>query len=269
MTDLVKSISIDNMLNHRNVTIEKVAAARALLLEAKQVIRSQNAIDLSYLMASRSDYGRHQILQDDSERDNFMREFTQRLDAQLWQYLMHESGLRTFMDQTARKEWDKAIQDLKTPALTIENIEATFEQLHGARGDMFERGVIEVFKGLSWDYKSNLPHKFGKRIVVSGFMDSWGHMNSYSRADKLADLERVMHILDDKPAPDHRQGIVQLCGASYRITKIREASDDYLRVKWFKNQNGHFYFKRFDLVDKMNAIIAKHYPGALPPAREI
>jgi hypothetical protein len=28
---------------------------------------------------------------------------------------------------------------------------------------VFERAVINVFKGLSWDYKSNSPCKFGKK----------------------------------------------------------------------------------------------------------
>jgi hypothetical protein len=274
MTDLVKSISIDNMLNQRQAIVAKMASARENLREAQTLCNAQG-VSLSYIIASRHDYGRNQILQDDGDRDSYLREFTQRLDAQLWQRLMHESGLRTLMDAKAREEWDKAIADVKTPALTRENIEATFEQLHNARGEMFERGVIEVFRSLSWDYKSNLPHKFGKRVVVSYFMDSYGITCGYSRADRLADLERCLHMLDSKPVPDHRQGIVQLCGdiqrniMRHRATDpdpvpARIAEDGYFKVKWFKNRNGHFYFKRQDLVDKLNAIIAKHYPGALP-----
>lgn len=278
MNDLVKSISIDNLLNQRDAIIASMAAARAELFKAQDLCSAQN-VGLGYIIADRHDYGRFQILQKDTERDNYLRDFTQRLDAQLWQRLMHDSGLRTFMDAHAREDWDKAIQELKTPALTRENIEATFARLHETRGDMFERGVIEVFRGLSWDYKSNKPHKFGKRIVVEYFMDSYGHASNYARADKLADLERVMHMLDGKPAPDHRQGIVQTCGAIQRKRVERRpaaaaaepipdrlAEDDYFRVKWFNNQNGHFYFKRPELVDRMNKILAKHYPDALPPA---
>lgn len=267
MTGIVKSISIENMLNQRNAIIAQVAEARSALFKAAQICDAQN-LQLCHMIESRHNYSSTELLRADTERDKFMPQFTQRLDAQLWGRLMHESGLRTFMDGKARDEWDKAIQEYKTPPLTIENIEATFERLHGSRLDMFERGVIEVFKGLSWNYKSNLPQKFGKRIVVEYFMDSWGHVSSYSRSDKLADLERCMYMLDGKPAPDHRTGIVQACGTAWRDTKKREAQDDYFRVKWFKNQNGHFYFKRADLVDKMNKIIAKHYPDALPPVKD-
>lgn len=40
---------------------------------------------------------------------------------------------------------------------------------------------------------------------------------------------------------------------------------DYLRVKWFKNGNAHIEFRRMDLVEQMNRIIARHYPNVLPP----
>ncbi len=270
MSALVKSISIDNMLNQRNAIISNMTAARAELFKAQALCNAQS-VGLDCIISSRHDYCRFQILQEDTERDNYLRDFTKRLDAQLWQRLMHESGLRTFMDAKARDEWDKAIIDIKTPELTLANIEATFARLHETRGEMFERGVIEVFKGLSWDYKSNMPHKFGKRIVISFFMDSYGVTTGYAQADRLADMERVMHMLDGKPVPDHRCGIVQKCGEIQRqwiktSNFKREAQDDYFRVKWFKNRNGHFYFKRPDLVDRMNKILAKHYPDALPPA---
>lgn len=50
--------------------------------------------------------------------------------------------------------------------------------------------------------------------------------------------------------------------ARARQLGLRET--DYLLIRCFKNNNGHITFKRPDLVEKMNKIIAKHYPGALP-----
>jgi hypothetical protein len=46
--------------------------------------------------------------------------------------------------------------------------------------------------------------------------------------------------------------------------KAGVAENDYVSIRTFMNGNGHVTFKRIDLVDKMNRIIAKHYPGALP-----
>lgn len=40
--------------------------------------------------------------------------------------------------------------------------------------------------------------------------------------------------------------------------------DDLFTIRYFQKGTGHIAFKRLDLVEKMNDIVAKHYPGALP-----
>lgn len=185
------------------------------------------------------------------------------VDCSAWQYLLHESGMRSLMDATAREKWDKAISDGEVPELTEANIRSTFKMLHDSRGDIFERGVVACFKGLAWDYKTNLPQKFGKRVVMSSLTG----YRSYERCNELDDLMRVFSVLDGKPEPDHRGGISSLlsrAGMSNYSAKQGRVENDYLEIKTFKNGNGHVMFKRLDLVDKMNKIIAKHYPGALP-----
>ncbi len=196
------------------------------------------------------------------------------IDASAWQYLMHESGLRTLMDADARSKWDKAIMDGDIPELTAANVRSTFAMLHDSRGEMFERGVLACFKALAWDYKTNLPQKFGKRIVLTYIRSSvsaggfgggsglLGHVN-HDRVNRLDDLSRVLSVLDGKPEPDHRQGWYGRLMAVHKLSDP-DAADDYLSVRSFRNGNGHVTFKRLDLVDKMNLIIAKHYPGALP-----
>ena len=134
---------------------------------------------------------------------------------------------------------------------------------------MFERGVIECFKRLSWCYKTNRPFAFGKRIVMT-YIRSYGHF-SHDKLDHIADLQRVFCILDGKPEEDHRSGIYRRLSDAERGrlgTVTAGTHDDvYMHFRWFKNGNAHITFKRMDLVDKMNAILAKHYPGALPHDR--
>lgn len=48
-----------------------------------------------------------------------------------------------------------------------------------------------------------------------------------------------------------------------RQQRQTEAENAYLHLRWFKNGNGHLSFKRPDLIDKMNLILAKHFPNAL------
>ena len=195
-----------------------------------------------------------------------------RLDARAWDYLMSESGLRSLMDAKARAEWGEKISKLECPALTADNIRATFSALHGARGEIFERGVINCFKGLSWSYKTNRPFAFGKRLVVTylrssvtGPGTSLGYPNTRS-CDALDDLMRVFSVMDGKPEPDHRGGIYHLIGVS-RSTAERDVENDYLKIRSFRNGNGHVTFKRPDLVERMNQILAKHYPNQLPADR--
>lgn len=59
--------------------------------------------------------------------------------------------------------------------------------------DVFERGIINVFKGLSWDYKTNSPCSFGKKIIINNLVthNRWGFSLNWGwRRDQLADLER-------------------------------------------------------------------------------
>ncbi len=128
---------------------------------------------------------------------------------------------------------------------------------------MFERGVIACFRSLAWCYKTNLPQKFGKRIVVTYLTGS----ASYTRCNELDDLVRVFSVLDGRPEPDYRGGInskLSAAGLNGWTAKAGIVDTEYLTIRTFKNHNGHVTFKRLDLVEKMNRIIAKHYPGALP-----
>lgn len=53
------------------------------------------------------------------------------------------------MDAQARKQWDNNLEGDDIPEISEVNILNTFEQLHHSKADVFERGIINVFKGLS------------------------------------------------------------------------------------------------------------------------
>lgn len=265
--ELVPSVSIEGLLAQRDALLAKVGHAIDTLHEAAR-ITTQSGIgreyrDFGWMIEPEHRY-RTSLLEDDS-----LAEISKRVDAAAWNHLMHESGLLTFMDSKAREQWREKIDKCDTPALTRENIGATFAALYEARGDMFERGVIACFRSLSWDYKTNNPVKFGKRIVKY-----LGQSYLYSgRGDELNDLQRVLCVLDGKPEEDHRNSLLTRLEVARRPSggfghlSRGELDDAYVHVRWFKNGNGHITFKRPDLVERMNGIIAKHYPDALPEPR--
>ncbi|MCA8094498.1 DUF4942 domain-containing protein [Burkholderia anthina] len=259
--NLVPSISIANLANQRVAVVERVRAALDLLGEAQQLAKAAHlgfprlVLDESYGCR-----GRPTITGEYAKRDEAEAAVVRIIDIRGWDYLLSESGLRTFMDAKAREQWNSQIAEGDVPELTAANIEATFTQLYGARGDMFERGVLECFRQLSWNYKTNEPFRFGRRIILK-YLFSGGFLN-YRATDKLDDLIRVFFVLDGKPEPDHRHGAHALV-AGDRQGRRAEAENDYVHLRWFKNGNAHLTFKRPDLVEQMNRILAKHYPNAL------
>ena len=263
----VKSVSIDNMLNQRTAVLEKVLGAIDLLAQARDIAQAAN-VGFPRFKLDEHRYAVYNMLDPDS-RPDVEKKVRLCVDSTGWQHLMTESGMRSLMDAKARHQWDESLEKGEFPEFTRENIESTFQQLHGSRADIFERGVLEVFKRLSWDYKTNRPFAFGKRIVVTwlrssvtGTGDSLGYVNN-DHSDQLDDLVRVFAVLDGKPEPDHRNGMWQALNQVCRLSD-GDVDTEYISVRCYRNGNGHILFKRPDLVAKMNQILAKHYPGALP-----
>lgn len=199
--------------------------------------------------------------------DKAMPAVTRNIDSSIWRDLMLKSGMMALMDAQARDQWHKNLEEGDLPAISEANILSTFEQLHLNKMEVFERGIINVFKGLSWDYKTNSPCSFGKKIIINhlvthnrrGFSLNWGW-----RRDQLADLERMLFLLDGKPIPDNRGDISFRLMEHIRDNPAKDAyEDEYFSIRYFQKGTAHLTFKRLELIEMMNDIIAKHYPGVL------
>lgn len=251
--EIVKSVSIENLINQRAAIMQRLEDAKRLYDEASSIAQQMGIDRLP--SAVWLERGRQDL---EIQRGNFLDGMSKAIDSAAWTMLMNDSGLRTFMCASAREEWDRQLRSGSVPALNAENVRNTFANLYGEREEMFERGVIECFQKLSLDYKTNSPCRFGKKIIMR-FFGALGWSADYKACDKLDDLERVLHVMDGKQEPDHRDGW------NRRLPmRVTEAESEYLQVRRFKNGNAHVVFLRLDLVEKLNAILAKHYPGALP-----
>ena len=199
--------------------------------------------------------------------DKAMPAITRNIDRCIWRDLMLKSGMMALMDAQARDQWHENLEEGDPPAISEANILSTFEQLHLNKMDLFERGIINVFKGLSWDYKTNSPCSFGKKIIINNLVthNRWGFSLNWGwRRDQLADLERMLFLLNGKPIPDNRGDITTRLMAHIRDNPDKDVYEDELfRVRYFQKGTAHLTFKRLDLVEMMNDIIAKHYPGML------
>ncbi|WP_334413365.1 DUF4942 domain-containing protein, partial [Escherichia coli] len=94
-----------------------------------------------------------------------------------------------------------------------------------------------VFRGLSWNYKTNCPCKFGSKIIVNNLVrwDRWGfHLNNGPQADRLADLERMLHLFSGKPIPDNRENItIHLDDHIQSVQGKEDYEDEMFSIRYF------------------------------------
>ena len=277
-SELIKSLSVSNVLQTREAVLEKLAAARRLIAEAQtqfESFREQMGDQLHGELAfadpehlidsSRTHRGYSQLWTTDSGWSSLVDD----MDARLWSFLMAKSGMMDFLDAQAKADWHKNIEDNNVPPLTRETIAATFESLHDNKRDLFERGVCNVFCKLSGAYRTNNPVLFGPKLILTYFRDGLGF--NYDRTRQLDDLVRAFHVLDGKPVPTMGEGVLQglraAAGQGAYEAARGEADLPYFTVKWFKKGTAHLVFKRPDLVEQLNEIVARHHPDALPASR--
>lgn len=262
--ELICSTSIERIVTGRDAALKQI---EVLICQLDDVSRLTSGIggDIASHWAMRQGHSFDCWLV--QPIDKAMPVITRNIDRSIWRDLMLKSGMLTLMDAEARSQWEKNLEEGDLPAISQANILSTFEQLHHNKHDVFERGIINVFKGLSWDYRTNHPCYFGKRIIVNNLVkhDRWGYSLNWGwRRDQLADLERMLYLLDGKTIPDNRHDISTRFMDFVRGNPHKQIFEDELfTIRYFQKGSGHIAFKRLDLVAKMNDIVAKHYPGML------
>ncbi|HFE6714986.1 TPA: DUF4942 domain-containing protein [Salmonella enterica subsp. enterica serovar Newport] len=263
-TDVICSTSIERIVTGRNTALQQTEMMIRQLNDISTLTSSiggKTALD----WAMKQDFRCGCWLMEKTE--TAMKAITRNLDRGIWRDLMKKSGMLSIMDAQARDQWYRNLEGDDIPAISEANILSTFEQLHQSKDEVFERGVINVFKGLSWDFKSNSPCKFGPKIIVNGLVkyDRWGYSLNWSwQRDRLADLERMLMLLDGKPVPDNRADVTRRLGDHIHENRGSNSyEDEMFKIKYFQKGTAHITFRRPELVDRLNDIIARHYPGML------
>ncbi|EMI7425277.1 MULTISPECIES: DUF4942 domain-containing protein [Yersinia] len=264
-TDVICSTSIERIITVRNTALVQIDAL-IHQLEDISAITSSIGGGIAKDWAMRQDFRTGCWFMEKAE--TAMKVITCNLDRGIWRDLMKKSGMLSLMDAQARDQWYRNLEGDNIPAISEANILSTFEQLHQQKDEVFERGVINLFKGLSWHYKTNSPCRFGKKLIISNLVscNQWGFtLNQGYRRDQLADLERMLHLLDGKAIPDNRGDVTSRLSEHIHANShmAKDYQDDYFLIKYFMKGSAHLTFRKPELIDKMNGIIAKHYPGML------
>lgn len=188
---------------------------------------------------------------------------TAQMDASFWRRAFDLTGFKQLMDAEAVADFERSLAP-KPPEFTDANIRSVFIDLHSKSGAMFRRGIVNVFRYLSDEYKTNAnePFRIGRKVVMG-----WMIQPSFRRGlqirigagDKINDIDRIIKTLDGKQfmarEAEYAMNTAFNDGAAFE--------DDYYRAKAFKNGNLHIEFKRQDLLDGLNEQIAEHYGNTL------
>lgn len=263
--DIIPSVSLEGLLGKRDAAMACLQRIRDAADEYQQIAESVGlgaGYDNPTAQHLWSEPLRPREWRRDLDSAEWMPLAGKVVDAALWEHLLAMSGMRTFLDKEAREEWDKAIRDRSTPELTIANVRATFQAIDSKRPEFFRRGVLKLFRSLSWDYKTNRPQMFGRKAIIRHVVDGCGFA-CQTTCSSLDDLMRAFCLLDGQPEPDHRQGAFRSLSKGMS-REPRSWETPYFSVRTFKNGNGHLVFSRPDLVEKLNKVLHEAQPDALP-----
>lgn len=193
--------------------------------------------------------------------------YRKNMDRRIWDHLLEQMGIRKMMDAEGLKELRDSMTSDDVPEATLDNVRATLQQLYGDTDLIFRRGLVNCFAKLDRRFKSHDGFKIGSRIIVDrAFNEYGGDCNYGSTWDTIADVERVLAVLDGaNPEGSHslRQAVNADRKGHYGPQQSKTETA-YFRIDGFKNGNAHLWFTRDDLVRQANKILAEHYGEVLP-----
>ncbi len=183
------------------------------------------------------------------------------VDTDVWAHLIKLTDLERLMDQTAKKQLRNQLIS-NPPEATEENIVATLQQFALDADMIWRRGVAVSFSALDRRFRSHDGWKIGSRVILDRAFNEWGSWNYYRcKQDTLLDIERAFFVIEGRPMPPAYAGVVGAIDTarhgSFKAHQT-ELETQYFKVRCYKNGNLHLWFKRDDLVAKVNKILGEY-----------
>lgn len=269
---IVPRATAEMIVRQRNKALElyevshaAMTAAAEAFAKANEAMRSINSRETRYTYHLHSDKAKFMHVDDVQNRDDFMTVARRIVDTEAWSHIIEITDLERLMDKEAK---EKLYQQLITdpPEMTLDNIFATLDQFATDAGTIFRRGIANAFSKLDRRFKSHDGFKIGSRIILDRMFDENGWWNYHRDMEStLMDVERTFVVLDGKSNPTNYGGIVGILRNTKRHGRQQmEVENEYFLVRTFFNGNCHLWFKRKDLVEKVNKLLAEYYGEVIP-----
>jgi hypothetical protein len=233
-------------------TLEEYAKARS---EAVKQARTVYA-EVSRLKQYLADFGPHLMPHGLNPRDSEERAIKD-IDRSFWRRAFDLTNFASIMDSEEKSKFERSLEH-EPPEFNIDNIKSTFIALYQDADSMFRRGIVNVFKQLSSNYKRHDAFKISPKVIIQYSTDSFFSYPrvNYGKEQLFNDIDRCFKVLDGQKH-NSRELETRLNGHWKDVSPVYE--DEYYEIKAFKNGNTHWKFKRLDLLEKVNELIADHY----------
>lgn len=200
----------------------------------------------------------------DAHPRNSLDETTREIDRRLWRHAFDKTGLMQYMDAQARREFERDL-DKAPPEFTEDNCRSVLLSTAQQTDLMFASGLYNVFSALSKHHRTNTrePFKVNSKAILEWATTSWCgriRLRYGSINDQLNDIDRVIRTLDGKP--HHAMALSTAINGAFAAGQPAY-EDAYYRIKGYKSGTLHIEFKRRDLLDKANRVIADYCGAAL------
>lgn len=176
-----------------------------------------------------------------------------RVKKEAWTRVVKLLNLKKYLSQVEEDKLDRQLdkpEDL--PEFTMDNIIAMAEKFYAQRFTYIADAVREVYESLrpytSYKTNSQFRLKEGVKVILPWLQnDKWnaGRISLY-HSENIRRLDNLFHMLDGKIFKTY-------WGPLYEgLEREWEGETEYFKFKKYQNGNVHLWFKRQDLINRMN-----------------
>lgn len=183
-----------------------------------------------------------------------------RMTRAAWGVILDRVQVRQFLSTAKKEELDKQLDrdQYDWPAITVENVESYLRQLMAQISTLHDEAILEVFEWLRpprSKYKRNSELEIPPAIILSHCIERtmWGKFSvgyGYT-SQKLIAMENVFNALDGRGMA-HKGHCSEVQAVIDAESFAGEGETPLFRFKTYKNGNLHLWFKRLDLLAKLN-----------------
>lgn len=185
------------------------------------------------------------------------------LNAAYWAKAINLTDVLDAMPQARRNEWDKSIREMSTPEFDEDTVRATLQDLLLSRSKFFAERVDGIFRSLSGEHVTNSPMGFGKRMIISHLLSSYGSTN-HDRVGYINDLRCVIARFMGRGEPKWNASaqVVEVARQERRGEWLT-LDGGALRLRAYKCGTAHLEVHP-DMAWRLNCVLAQLYPNAIP-----